>query len=301
MLDDSANARLVDFGAARDGAHVMTRSVQGTPAYMAPEVVGGRMHSATASDVWSLGVLLFAMLSKGAFPYWGRDFAELQRNLTSREFAMPKDASASCRDLLSKMLNKSPAKRITIAAVKAHAYTKAGMPAPQPVPAPQSMPVQEPPAQPLEQPAAEPAREPQQPAAQSPRGGSRYVVERTSPEPADDELPPWQRSDAGRNNNFRAPAESQPRHNNYSASHNNIFGGEPQQQRAAQKSFNQESAGRNYMSPLAHLMSHNGNAARPVSAGVGARTPVDERSEYCASMSSHYAGSRQGSVSSRLW
>ena len=75
--------------------------------------------------------------------------------------------------------------------------------------------------------------------------------------------------------------------------------GAAQQQRAAQKSFNQESAGRNYMSPLAHLMSHNGNAARPVSAG--ARTPVDERSEYCASMSSHYAGSRQGSVSSRLW
>ena len=35
-----------------------------------------------------------------------------------------------------------------------------------------------------------------------------------------------QRSDAGRNNNFRAPPEGQPRHNNYSASHNNIFGGE---------------------------------------------------------------------------
>ena len=46
--------RLVDFGAAREGAQTFRNTVQGTPAYMAPEVAQGHAHRGAAADVWSL-------------------------------------------------------------------------------------------------------------------------------------------------------------------------------------------------------------------------------------------------------
>ena len=51
----------------------MLHSVQGTPAYMAPEVVAGRAHKGSASDVWSLGVTLYSLLLPGHLPFWGRN------------------------------------------------------------------------------------------------------------------------------------------------------------------------------------------------------------------------------------
>ena len=66
-------------GAAREGAHVMLHSVQGTPAFMAPEVMQGRAHAGAPSDVWSLGVTLASLLLPDHLPFWGKDLRELKQ------------------------------------------------------------------------------------------------------------------------------------------------------------------------------------------------------------------------------
>jgi serine/threonine protein kinase len=52
VLGANGTAKLCDFGAAREGAADLTRSIQGTPAYMAPECHAGSPHRAAPADVW---------------------------------------------------------------------------------------------------------------------------------------------------------------------------------------------------------------------------------------------------------
>ncbi|RBP47351.1 serine/threonine protein kinase [Roseimicrobium gellanilyticum] len=87
LLDDSGNPLLVDFGLARldDAAFSLTRSdlVFGTPAYMSPEQAAGE-DLTTASDVYSLGAVLYEALS-GRPLFRGRTVAETIRQVVERE------------------------------------------------------------------------------------------------------------------------------------------------------------------------------------------------------------------------
>ncbi|KAF0697541.1 Aste57867_11784 [Aphanomyces stellatus] len=62
LVDDADNCHLCDFGLATPLSSRPTQSV-GKPYYMAPEVVAGRMYDPAKADVWSLGVVLFIMLT----------------------------------------------------------------------------------------------------------------------------------------------------------------------------------------------------------------------------------------------
>ena len=138
VLDSQRNAKLVDFGAAREGAHVMLHSVQGTPAFMAPEVMQGRAHAGAPSDVWSLGVTLVSLLLPDQLPFWGKDIRELKHAIAREPPKLPSTLSASCRDLLRKLLRKQAACRMTIDDVRKHPWVRGsccGVPNPKPTPA----------------------------------------------------------------------------------------------------------------------------------------------------------------------
>ena len=92
VLDADNNARLCDFGAAKEGgAHNFLTSMQGTPAYMAPEVAQLRAHKGGPADVWALGVLLYNLVSGGAFPFWGKNMDELKRNIAAAQAQLRND------------------------------------------------------------------------------------------------------------------------------------------------------------------------------------------------------------------
>lgn len=114
--DPDANIKLVDFGLSKyitNGLEV--REILGTPDYVAPEVLNYEPIS-TATDIWSLGVVSYVMLT-GVSPFLGDSKQETLMNVTTATIEFPADLfgnlSPSCQDLIHKMLQKDPSERMT--------------------------------------------------------------------------------------------------------------------------------------------------------------------------------------------
>jgi non-specific serine/threonine protein kinase len=128
LLQDGA-PRLTDFGLARY-VHVDDPSgnISGTPRYMAPETFSGNF--STASDLWSVGVVLYEMLA-GSPPFQGRDIIDLITAIQTRE---PEPLSAAVpqryRDAVRRLLAKAPRDRYTSAAEALAALQSAPEPLP---------------------------------------------------------------------------------------------------------------------------------------------------------------------------
>jgi len=135
----SPQIKFIDFGGAApyNPAEGLTGLV-GTPQYVAPEVVIGYGDTnptekpyGKACDLWSLGVLLYVMLSK-MMPFRAKEIDLLLKQVVKGKFFFkPEDRwskiSPSAKDLITKLLEKDPAKRLTIAQVKEHAWAKAAI------------------------------------------------------------------------------------------------------------------------------------------------------------------------------
>lgn len=118
---------MTDFGlaAVSDPDGKRHNSLAGTLEYMAPEVVNGRGHSKNA-DWWSLGVLLFEMLT-GSAPFKAKNRSLLQKKILAEKVVMPKFLSHSANRLLTSLLCRDEAKRLGsgpdgTSNVKAHAF-----------------------------------------------------------------------------------------------------------------------------------------------------------------------------------
>ena len=69
LLDSQLNVKLADFGmAALESNGKLLETSCGSPHYAAPEIVSGLKYHGAASDVWSCGVILFALLT-GRLPF----------------------------------------------------------------------------------------------------------------------------------------------------------------------------------------------------------------------------------------
>jgi serine/threonine protein kinase len=85
---------------------------------MSPELLSGRTESTPAIDVWSLGIMLYGLLL-GSVPFRSSNKDELKKMIIEQQIKFPPDCKLSihCKDLLRKMLEKDPNKRITISEI----------------------------------------------------------------------------------------------------------------------------------------------------------------------------------------
>lgn len=128
LIDKDNNIKLIDFGLSnsmKDSQGLLTAC--GSPNYAAPEVISGRVYSGNEVDVWSLGVILYAMLS-GTLPFDDESMSHLFQKIKEARYHMPNFVSSEARDLITRMLQPNPIKRITMGEIRQHHWYRKDLP-----------------------------------------------------------------------------------------------------------------------------------------------------------------------------
>lgn len=122
LLDEQKNIKIVDFGLSntfQDGQ--LLKTACGSPCYAAPEMIAGQRYVPSRCDIWSCGVILFALVC-GYLPFEDQNTAALYRKILHAEYQAPKFISDSVRELIAKMLNTDPETRYTVPRIRAHGW-----------------------------------------------------------------------------------------------------------------------------------------------------------------------------------
>ncbi|XP_077504888.1 maternal embryonic leucine zipper kinase-like isoform X2 [Amblyomma americanum] len=128
LLDENHNLKLIDFGLCAKPKGGMTTSLEtccGSPAYAAPELVTGVEYIGSMVDIWSMGVLLYALLC-GCLPFDDENVAVLYRKIQLGEYECPEWLSDSSRQLLSQMMTVIPERRISVTQLINHPWLVKG-------------------------------------------------------------------------------------------------------------------------------------------------------------------------------
>ena len=88
----------------------------GSPHYASPEIVAGHNYHGASSDIWSCGIILFALLT-GRLPFDDEDIRALLHKVKIGKFNMPQELPSDAKDLIRRMLEVNPAKRITVSSL----------------------------------------------------------------------------------------------------------------------------------------------------------------------------------------
>lgn len=128
LLDANDNIKIADFGLSnlmRDGDFLRTSC--GSPNYAAPEVISGHLYAGPEVDVWSCGVILYALLC-GSLPFDDESIPNLFKKIKSGMYSLPTHLSQLAKNLIPRMLEVDPMKRITIPEIRLHPWFQHKLP-----------------------------------------------------------------------------------------------------------------------------------------------------------------------------
>ncbi|XP_014475930.1 PREDICTED: serine/threonine-protein kinase MARK2-like isoform X2 [Dinoponera quadriceps] len=114
LLDSEMNIKIADFGFSNEftpGNKLDTFC--GSPPYAAPELFQGKKYDGPEVDVWSLGVILYTLVS-GSLPFDGSTLRELRERVLRGKYRIPFYMSTDCENLLKKFLVLNPTKRASL-------------------------------------------------------------------------------------------------------------------------------------------------------------------------------------------
>ncbi|XP_026854318.1 5'-AMP-activated protein kinase catalytic subunit alpha-1 [Electrophorus electricus] len=128
LLDAHMNAKIADFGLSNmmsDGEFLRTSC--GSPNYAAPEVISGRLYAGPEVDIWSSGVILYALLC-GTLPFDDDHVPTLFKKICDGIFFTPQYLNPAVISLLKHMLQVDPMKRATIKEIRQDEWFKEDLP-----------------------------------------------------------------------------------------------------------------------------------------------------------------------------
>jgi serine/threonine protein kinase len=123
LLDENLNIRLIDFGLS----NIMRESLPlktacGSPNYAAPELISGNSYGGTEVDIWSCGIILYAMVC-GSLPFESdHGLPQLFSKIRECRYFIPNNISHEVKDLINLMLQPNPVKRITLKEIQEHTW-----------------------------------------------------------------------------------------------------------------------------------------------------------------------------------
>eukprot|EP01124_Arcella_intermedia_P035329 TRINITY_DN8963_c0_g1_i1.p1 TRINITY_DN8963_c0_g1~~TRINITY_DN8963_c0_g1_i1.p1 ORF type:complete len:534 (-),score=113.09 TRINITY_DN8963_c0_g1_i1:28-1629(-) len=120
---DKKHLVISDFGLSTgmQGSRNLLKTRCGTVHYISPEVAKGDPYVGMASDVWSIGIILYAMLT-ATLPFDGPSSVAVLKKIVRGQFNMPLHLPLELQDLIRKMLHTDPKERITIPIIKLHPW-----------------------------------------------------------------------------------------------------------------------------------------------------------------------------------
>lgn len=122
LNSDYTEIKLCDFGVSRFAKAGERYTEQcGTPAYLAPEIIANEGYEPFWVDIWSMGVLLYAMIS-ATVPFKAKTLADLQRLILIGKYETPMYFSKDLNDFIAKMLNPVPGLRIPLEDMQGHPW-----------------------------------------------------------------------------------------------------------------------------------------------------------------------------------
>ncbi|KAI5703787.1 hypothetical protein M8J75_016247 [Diaphorina citri] len=128
LLDRNQNLKLIDFGLCakpEGGLESQLQTSCGSPNYAAPEVIKGKQYYGSETDVWSMGVMLYALLC-GFLPFDSDSIDQLYDKILNGKYTEPPWMSPSSRQIVRSMLQVEPGKRIKIQDLLGHNWVKMG-------------------------------------------------------------------------------------------------------------------------------------------------------------------------------
>lgn len=131
LLDDDGNLKVTDFGLSAFAEHLrhdgLLHTTCGTPAYVAPEVIGKKGYDGAKADIWSCGVILFVLLA-GYLPFQDDNLVAMYRKIYKGDFKCPQWFSTESRRLITKLLDPNPSTRITTSKIMDSSWFKKSIP-----------------------------------------------------------------------------------------------------------------------------------------------------------------------------
>ncbi|XP_028381046.2 sperm motility kinase 3A-like [Phyllostomus discolor] len=116
LLDADNNVKLADFGLSKEFWKCKLTSFCGTMWYVAPEILSSEPYDGQRVDIWSLGVVLYQLVT-GKLPFEGGNFWEVQARVLTGHFLLPHFLSEECQHLLQNIMTLDPAQRPTLDAI----------------------------------------------------------------------------------------------------------------------------------------------------------------------------------------
>ena len=125
LLTENYDAKLTDFGLSKYyKENELLSTFCGSPIYASPEMLEGKKYNGTKIDIWGLGISLYIMVC-GELPFIVEDENDIKtliNNITNGNYSIPDFLSNECKDLIKKMLEINPDKRISLEEIKEHKW-----------------------------------------------------------------------------------------------------------------------------------------------------------------------------------